>query len=70
MMLVHWNYILRALECGTGRPVTLANLPSDSTVVAGAVDPVRKGLILIVRSDTFAPVGEGDLIPEIKAEYE
>ncbi len=70
MMLVHWNYILRALECGTGPPVTLANLPSDYKVVAGAVDLVREGLILIVRSNTFAPVGGGDPIPEIKAEYE
>jgi hypothetical protein len=47
----------------------LSNFPRDAYVAGCQEDPTRDGIVLVIHSNTFPPVFDGEVIPEITAEY-
>jgi hypothetical protein len=42
------------------------NVPRDARLVWGAVVPARGGVLLIIHSETFPVVAEGEPIPDLE----
>jgi hypothetical protein len=47
----------------------ISNLPRDAEVVDCKPDPSRDGIVLTIYSESFRPIPEGEVIPELAAEY-
>jgi hypothetical protein len=47
----------------------VSNLPRGAYVVGCETDPGRDGIVLLIHSEAFPPVAEGEAIPELTAEY-
>jgi hypothetical protein len=47
----------------------ISNLPGDAEVVGCKPDPSRDGVILTIFSESFRPIPEGEVIPELTVEY-